>query len=100
MPTLIVVKDSKRITHRCAERCYNAISRPCRCVCQGTNHGLGLKKALIRTALFASQYPTDTQPSLFHSMTPEILDKALRLPNNIKPLVLLSLELTPKKEGG
>jgi len=100
MPVLIIVKGSKKILHRCDQRCYNATSKKCRCICQGRNHGVGLKQALINTTKIAADYPAYPNPSLFHSMTQKQLDYALRLPNIITPLILLSLELTPKKEGG
>jgi hypothetical protein len=27
--------------YRCNPRCYNAVSRECRCQCNGANHGVG-----------------------------------------------------------
>lgn len=100
MPVLILVKKSRKTTHRCDDRCYDAISRPCRCICQGKNHGVGLKTALINTAKIAKDYPAYSEPSLFHSMTPKLLDQALQMPNTIQPLVILSIEMNPPKEGG
>lgn len=32
--------------YRCNPRCYNAISRECRCQCNGANHGVGETRAL------------------------------------------------------
>jgi len=100
MPTLIISKGRKRSTHRCDERCYDSADKKCRCICQGKNHGVGLKQALINTAMLAEQYPQSTEPSFFHHLTEKVLDIALRLPNNIRPLVLLFNELQKKKEGG
>jgi hypothetical protein len=31
--------------YRCNPRCYNAISRECRCQCNGANHGVGEMQA-------------------------------------------------------
>jgi len=31
--------------YRCNPRCYNAISRECRCQCNGANHGVGEVRA-------------------------------------------------------
>ena len=32
----------------CGESCYNASKGPCKCICGGRNHGVGLKRALLQ----------------------------------------------------
>jgi hypothetical protein len=33
-------------TQRCDARCYSAKHGNCRCICNGSNHGVGIQKAL------------------------------------------------------
>lgn len=42
-------------TRRCDEKCYNAISPECDCICHGMNHGKGLKQAQENTALYVKE---------------------------------------------
>lgn len=49
MSTLITVKNSQGVIGRCDERCYNAVTRRCKCCCGGVNHGVGLNKAITNT---------------------------------------------------
>jgi len=54
MPTLIRVKDKSGKMLRCDERCYNAKSTKCVCICGGKNHGVGLIQALSNTVELAA----------------------------------------------
>lgn len=45
MATLIFWADGNR-RRRCDARCYNAKHQECKCICQGKNHGVGLKQAV------------------------------------------------------
>lgn len=47
MTTLILAKrDDGSIVGKCDEKCYNAQFPKCRCVCGGTNHGVGFDRAV------------------------------------------------------
>lgn len=43
---LMTQKVGQGPTQRCDERCYNAKSGKCECICGGRNHGVGIEKAL------------------------------------------------------
>lgn len=47
MSTLIAQEEG-----RCDERCYNAQSKDCTCVCDGKNHGAGFEDASGQQPLF------------------------------------------------
>lgn len=50
MATLISVNGSGGLMiGRCDARCYDAKSEPCRCICGGKNHGVGLHAAVENT---------------------------------------------------
>lgn len=50
MTTLIQVKNKDgRLAGRCDAKCYNAKKPTCRCVCGGTNHGVGINRAINNT---------------------------------------------------
>lgn len=47
MTTLIIAKkEDGTIIGRCDDKCYNAQHPKCRCVCGGTNHGVGFHQAV------------------------------------------------------
>ena len=46
MPVLIKVYGSNGLRGCCDGRCYDAITKRCRCCCGGVNHGVGLNKAI------------------------------------------------------
>ena len=41
---------------QCDARCYLARYAPCKCICRGTNHGIGLNKAIENTYHRAQQW--------------------------------------------
>ncbi len=50
MTTLILRKNkSGAVTGKCDAGCYLAMSKKCKCVCAGINHGNGLREALELT---------------------------------------------------
>jgi hypothetical protein len=46
MATLITYHSSGGDSGRCDARCYNANHAKCSCICGGSNHGVGLERAL------------------------------------------------------
>ena len=42
-------REGKKKVLSCNSRCYNAKRKLCSCPCNGTNHGVGLQKALENT---------------------------------------------------
>jgi hypothetical protein len=62
MAVLIAVYDRSgadgkpKCIGRCDARCYNAINPGCDCICNGKNHGGGLKQAIENTAKEAEQW--------------------------------------------
>jgi len=99
MPTLIKKRGRGRGVRRCDERCYMDSGTRCQCVCGGVNHGVGLRRALINTAEIAKKHIHNSEASLFHSFTQELLDMAIKFPNIIKPLVILTRGQTYRKGG-
>lgn len=57
MPALIKVTrlDGTEIG-RCDAKCYNATHPHCTCVCNGHNHGVGLRRAAQQTIDHAKQF--------------------------------------------
>lgn len=53
MPTLLTWDDAGGQKRRCDAKCYNAKHAKCTCICGGTNHGKGLKKAIENTMQMA-----------------------------------------------
>lgn len=54
MPALIKVYNARGTMIGCCDaKCYNATVSRCRCVCQGTNHGIGLQKAAQNSRQFS-----------------------------------------------
>jgi hypothetical protein len=49
LTTLIAIYYEKQLLGRCDERCYDATSADCHCVCNGKNHGIGLQQAAKNT---------------------------------------------------
>jgi hypothetical protein len=47
--TLIEAWSKGSLVGRCDERCYDAKESNCHCICQGSNHGVGLEQALLNT---------------------------------------------------
>lgn len=43
---IIAKKDDGAIGGKCDQKCYNAQHPKCRCVCGGTNHGVGFHQAV------------------------------------------------------
>jgi hypothetical protein len=54
--TLIEAYSHGALVGRCDERCYDAKERDCHCICQGSNHGVGLKQALANTRARAEEW--------------------------------------------
>jgi hypothetical protein len=46
---LLQIHNGQRCIGRCDARCYLAVHGVCSCICQGKNHGVGLRKALDQT---------------------------------------------------
>ena len=56
MAVLIKVYGPRGLRSICDQRCYNAVTKRCRCCCGGVNHGVGLNKAISNTKrLFNAQ---------------------------------------------
>lgn len=66
MPTLMTTTEVRkphpsfpgwipRAKGRCNAQCYDAKSAVCYCVCEGKNHGVGLKKAIENTQNLKTQ---------------------------------------------
>jgi len=50
MPALIEVFNALgECVGRCDSKCYNAKASGCSCICGGTNHGVGLERAIENT---------------------------------------------------
>lgn len=56
MTTLIAVYNSEGCVGRCDAKCYNAEHEHCDCICGGTNHGAGVKKAMENTQELAESW--------------------------------------------
>jgi len=50
----MIILISSDGAHKCDEKCYNAKSMRCTCICGGVNHGVGLRQAIEN--LEARQY--------------------------------------------
>jgi len=50
MATLIEIRNSSGLVGRCDAKCYDAVDAECTCVCNGKNHGAGLKHAQDNTS--------------------------------------------------
>ncbi len=46
MPTLLIIKVPRGILTKCGPHCYNAVFDECHCICAGSNHSQGYKRAL------------------------------------------------------
>ncbi|NPV54541.1 MAG: hypothetical protein HPY71_13670 [Firmicutes bacterium] len=55
MATLIHERTSSGGVRKCDSRCYNAKGPICNCVCNGINHGVGLRAALENTRKIAKE---------------------------------------------
>lgn len=54
MPALLIVYNERGTRlGQCDAKCYNARHRACHCVCQGVNHGVGLRRAAENTRDFS-----------------------------------------------
>lgn len=49
MATLIIYKSPHGKRRSCCARCYNAKGPVCQCICEGGNHGVGLRQATENT---------------------------------------------------
>jgi len=58
MVVLITVGTGDGQRH-CDHRCYEAVSEHCDCVCDGVNHGVGLKQALLNMEAVAKRIVDD-----------------------------------------
>jgi len=56
MTTLIRMQSSDGCGGSCDSRCYNAKTPVCKCICQGANHGVGLKQAVDNCRLMAEEW--------------------------------------------
>jgi hypothetical protein len=54
MSTLMTVGDNYG-ERRCDEKCYDANSPICTCICGGMNHGKGKKQAMDNTETYARE---------------------------------------------
>jgi len=87
MVVVLKVKFTYGRTKRCDARCYNAQGQKCSCICNGKNHGLGLRQAIIN---FQNSHALD--PKL--PMNLISLDKKDQL--NLFPESDLPLHTTPR----
>lgn len=56
MTTLLYQKIGQGKARVCDARCYDAKSTVCHCVCEGRNHGKGLKRAIENTKALAQEW--------------------------------------------
>lgn len=49
MVTVLKLQFSSGLIRRCDARCHNAQGKKCTCCCGGTNHGVGLRQAIINS---------------------------------------------------
>ena len=49
MATVISAYDSSGCVGRCDSRCHDAKYETCNCICGGTNHGVGIDRAIENT---------------------------------------------------
>lgn len=57
MSTILVLRDTKgKVLSRCNEKCYDALTIGCDCVCKGRNHGVGEKKAIANLSDFVTGF--------------------------------------------
>lgn len=56
MTILIAVYNSDGCVGRCDAKCYEAHEPDCDCICQGRNHGAGLKRAVDNTRELADAW--------------------------------------------
>ena len=54
MSTLISAGNNNG-ERRCDEKCYGATGGKCDCICGGMNHGIGFKKAVENTQIYAKE---------------------------------------------
>jgi len=53
MTTLIIYESTSGSKRRCDARCHDAKGEKCVCICEGANHGKGLKQAMEDTRKLA-----------------------------------------------
>ena len=58
MTVILTVSTDDRQRH-CDHRCYDAVSEHCDCVCEGVNHGVGFKQALLQAEAVAKRIVDD-----------------------------------------
>ena len=64
MTTILILRDSKRkMISRCNEKCYDAKTVDCDCICKGRNHGVGLKKAIANLEDFVCGFQIPYLPA-------------------------------------
>lgn len=66
-------KDGR--THSCNGHCYNGFGHLCKCLCRGTNHGVGLQKAIENTQAHIDEWRKEadiywTHPDLEFTQLP------------------------------
>jgi len=62
---LIQQRDSSGILKTCDAKCYNAHGKRCKCLCGGSNHGVGLNKAIDNLNLVAQKILEFPLPKLW-----------------------------------
>lgn len=83
MVTVLKVTFTSGRIQRCDSRCHNAQGDKCSCCCNGTNHGVGLRQAVINSVesrdldvklpLNLVMLSEEDQLDLFPSLKPSIL---------------------------
>lgn len=68
MASLLIVRRGGDIVGQCDALCYTAKRDLCECVCEGTNHGVGLEQAIANTREMAAEWvarASQNQPASF-----------------------------------
>ena len=58
---VIFRKKNEGKTRTCNAKCYNAKGQVCACICEGTNHGVGMKGAIENTTEMIRQIEVELQ---------------------------------------
>ncbi|MFI9595742.1 hypothetical protein [Nonomuraea sp. NPDC052265] len=56
MSTLIAFYNSEGLVGRCDAKCYQAHESGCHCICAGSNHGVGLYRALANMQTYVESW--------------------------------------------
>ncbi len=82
-PDLLIKYVGHGILTKCGPFCYNSLDEDCHCICKGSNHSQGYRRALQNSLTFIARLKKD-DPSIFLSLhSKKILAKSLQL--NILP---------------